>query len=113
MTSDGSDMETAAFEWYVDSGLAVIMPVSGQTSFYADWYKPACGRRVAPPISGRPTQELQETLAADGDVDPTRDAAVSLFDRRLNGGMTLLHLLPATVPVARRRCQASLDLSEG
>ena len=41
---NGWDINTAAFEWYLDSGLAVIMPVGGQSSFYSDWYKPACGK---------------------------------------------------------------------
>ena len=27
-----------------DSGLSVVMPVGGQSSFYSDWYKPACGK---------------------------------------------------------------------
>ena len=40
----GWDINTPAFEWYVDSGLATVMPVGGQSSFYSDWYKPACGK---------------------------------------------------------------------
>ena len=41
---NGWDINTPAFEWYLDSGLSVIMPVGGQSSFYSDWYKPACGK---------------------------------------------------------------------
>ena len=41
---NGWDIETQAFEWYLDSGLLVVMPVGGQSSFYANWYKPACGK---------------------------------------------------------------------
>jgi diacylglycerol O-acyltransferase / trehalose O-mycolyltransferase len=40
----GWDINTAAFEWYLDSGLSVVMPVGGQSSFYSDWYQPACGK---------------------------------------------------------------------
>src|SRR6185312_2867416 len=41
---NGWDINTAAFEWYYQSGLSVIMPVGGQSSFYSNWYKPACGK---------------------------------------------------------------------
>ena len=41
---NGWDINTAAFEWYHDSGLSVVMPVGGQSSFYTDWYKPADGQ---------------------------------------------------------------------
>lgn len=32
-----------AFEWYYQSGLSVVMPVGGQSSFYTDWYQPSKG----------------------------------------------------------------------
>ena len=41
---NGWDINTPAFEWYYGSGLSVVMPVGGQSSFYSDWYKPACGK---------------------------------------------------------------------
>ena len=41
---NGWDINTPAFEKYYQSGLSVIMPVGGQSSFYSDWYKPACGK---------------------------------------------------------------------
>ena len=41
---NGWDMETQAFEWYHESGISVVMPVGGQSSFYTDWYQPACGK---------------------------------------------------------------------
>ena len=41
---NGWDINTPAFEWYNSSGLSVVMPVGGQSSFYCDWYKPACGK---------------------------------------------------------------------
>ena len=41
---NGWDINTPAFEWYLDSGLSIVMPVGGQSSFYSDWYQPACGK---------------------------------------------------------------------
>ena len=41
---NGWDINTPAFEWYYQSGLSIVMPVGGQSSFYTDWYKPACGK---------------------------------------------------------------------
>ena len=38
---NGWDINTAAFEWFNDSGVAVVMPVGGQSSFYTDWYSPS------------------------------------------------------------------------
>lgn len=40
---NGWDIETQAFEWFLDSGLSVVMPVGGTSSFYTDWYQPAVG----------------------------------------------------------------------
>ena len=40
---NGWDVNTAAFEWFYESGVSVVMPVGGQSSFYSDWYAP--GRR--------------------------------------------------------------------
>src|SRR3954466_15073494 len=33
---NGWDIETQAFEWFYNSGVAVVMPVGGQSSFYSD-----------------------------------------------------------------------------
>ena len=41
---NGWDINTPAFEWYYKSGLSIVMPVGGQSSFYTDWYSPACGK---------------------------------------------------------------------
>ena len=51
----GWDINTEAFEWYLNSGLSIVMPVGGQSSFYPTGTNPACGRRVARPTSGRPS----------------------------------------------------------
>ena len=37
----GWDINTPAFEWFYGSGVAVVMPVGGQSSFYTDWYSPS------------------------------------------------------------------------
>ncbi len=34
---NGWDINTQAFEWYLDSGISVVMPVGGQSSFYSNW----------------------------------------------------------------------------
>ena len=40
---NGWDINTAAFEWFYESGLSVVMPVGGMSSFYTDWYQPSRG----------------------------------------------------------------------
>jgi diacylglycerol O-acyltransferase/trehalose O-mycolyltransferase len=40
----GWDINTEAFECYYQSGLSVVMPVGGQSSFYTDWYLSALER---------------------------------------------------------------------
>ncbi len=40
---NGWDINTAAFDWYKGSGISVVMPVGGKSSFYSDWYGPATG----------------------------------------------------------------------
>jgi diacylglycerol O-acyltransferase / trehalose O-mycolyltransferase len=76
----GWDINTAAFEWYLDSGLAVVMPVGGQSSFYSDWYKPACGKAGCSTYKWETflTSELPAYLAANKGVNPNRNAAVGL-----------------------------------
>jgi diacylglycerol O-acyltransferase/trehalose O-mycolyltransferase len=77
---NGWDINTPAFEWYVDSGLAVVMPVGGQSSFYSDWYSPACGKAGCSTYKWETflTQELPAYLAANKGVDQNRNAAVGL-----------------------------------
>ncbi len=76
----GWDINTAAFEWYLDSGLSMIMPVGGQSSFYSDWYKPACGKAGCTTYKWETflTGELPAWLAANRQVKPTGSAAVGL-----------------------------------
>jgi diacylglycerol O-acyltransferase/trehalose O-mycolyltransferase len=76
----GWDINTPAFEWYLDSGLSVIMPVGGQSSFYSDWYRPACGNVGCSTYKWETflTSELPGWLAANRQVKPTGGAAVGL-----------------------------------
>jgi len=77
---NGWDIETAAFEWYTDSGMSMVMPVGGQSSFYANWYKPACGKSGCLTYNWETflTQELPAYLAAEKGVRSDGGAAVGL-----------------------------------
>jgi diacylglycerol O-acyltransferase / trehalose O-mycolyltransferase len=77
---NGWDINTAAFEWYLNSGLSVIMPVGGQSSFYTDWYRPAVGKAGTFTYRWETflTQELPAWLAASRGLSPTGHAAVGL-----------------------------------
>ena len=109
----GWDIETAAFEWYLDSGLAVIMPVGGQSSFYSDWYKPACGKSGCSTYKWETflTQELPGYLAANKGVDPNRNAAVGL-SMAGSSAMTLAIYYPQQFQYAGS-LSGFLNLSEG
>jgi diacylglycerol O-acyltransferase/trehalose O-mycolyltransferase len=56
------------------------MPVGGQSSFYADWYSPACGKAGCQTYKWETflTSELPNWLAANRNVKPTGSAAVGL-----------------------------------
>ncbi|WP_370329508.1 esterase family protein [Mycolicibacterium hippocampi] len=77
---NGWDINTQAFEWYLDSGLSIVMPVGGQSSFYTDWYQPATNK--GPTVTYKwetfLTQELPGFLASQRAVKPTGNAAVGL-----------------------------------
>jgi diacylglycerol O-acyltransferase/trehalose O-mycolyltransferase len=77
---NGWDINTAAFEWYLGSGLSIVMPVGGQSSFYTDWYKPACGKSGCSTYKWETflTSELPQWLQANREVKPTGSAAVGL-----------------------------------
>jgi diacylglycerol O-acyltransferase / trehalose O-mycolyltransferase len=85
---NGWDINTAAFEWFYKSGLSVVMPVGGQSSFYTDWYQPATGSNGTETYKWETflTQELPEWLAANRGVDPNGDAVVGLS---MSGGSAL------------------------
>jgi diacylglycerol O-acyltransferase / trehalose O-mycolyltransferase len=77
---NGWDIETPAFEWYYQSGLSVVMPVGGQSSFYTDWYKPACGKSGCLTYNWETflTRELPQWLQSNKQVNPNGNAAVGL-----------------------------------
>ncbi|HXA87449.1 MAG TPA: alpha/beta hydrolase family protein, partial [Mycobacterium sp.] len=64
---NGWDINTPAFEWYLNSGLSIVMPVGGQSSFYTNWYKPACGKSGCLTYNWETflTQELPQWLQAN------------------------------------------------
>lgn len=86
--TNGWDINTAAFEWYFNSGLSVIMPVGGQSSFYSDWYRPACGKNGCATYKWETflTQELPAWLMANKGITPTGNAVVGLS---MSGGVAL------------------------
>lgn len=84
----GWDINTAAFEWYHDSGLSIVMPVGGQSSFYSDWYQPATGHNGTLTYKWETflTQELPGWLAANRGISPVGNAVVGLS---MSGGSAL------------------------
>src|SRR6201996_5575600 len=77
---NGWDINTPAFEWYYKSGLSIVMPVGGQSSFYADWYQPACGKAGCTTYKWETfiTSELPGYLASQKSVKRTGSAAVGI-----------------------------------
>ncbi|MCW2552253.1 MAG: putative esterase [Mycobacterium sp.] len=86
---NGWDINTQAFEWYQDSGLSIVMPVGGQSSFYSNWYQPACGKAGCLTYNWETflTSELPSYLAANKSVKSTGSAAVGLS---MAGGAALV-----------------------
>src|SRR5277367_7054251 len=77
---NGWDINTPAFEEFYQSGLSVIMPVGGQSSFYSDWYQPACGKAGCETYKWETflTRELPTYLQANRGISPNGNAAVGL-----------------------------------
>jgi len=77
---NGWDINTAAFDWYNGSGLSIVMPVGGKSSFYSDWYEPAVGNGQTYTYKWETflTQELPAWLSANRNVAPNGNAAVGL-----------------------------------
>ncbi|MBB2773464.1 UNVERIFIED_ORG: diacylglycerol O-acyltransferase/trehalose O-mycolyltransferase [Mycolicibacterium obuense] len=86
--ANGWDINTAAFEWFYESGVSVVMPVGGQSSFYADWYQPAANSAGVVTYKWETflTQELPGWLAANRGQDPRGNAVVGLS---MSGGAAL------------------------
>ena len=86
---NGWDIETGAFSWFDGSGVAVVMPVGGMSSFYTDWYRPAVGNGTTQTYKWETflTSELPGWLAANKGVSPTGNAVVGLS---MSGGAALV-----------------------
>ena len=70
----GWDINTAAFEWYEKSGVSMVMPVGGQSSWYTDWYQLAKDRDGVWTYKWEPfvTSELPAYLAANKGISGLR-----------------------------------------
>lgn len=77
---NGWDINTAAFDWYAGSGISVVMPVGGKSSFYSDWYAPAVGNGGTWTYNWETflTSELPAWLAANRQVAQGGNAVVGL-----------------------------------
>ena len=77
---NGWDINTAAFEYYYQSGLSTVMPVGGQSSFYSDWYQPSKGNGQNYTYKWETflTQELPTYLEAAKGVSRVGNAAVGI-----------------------------------
>jgi diacylglycerol O-acyltransferase/trehalose O-mycolyltransferase len=78
--ANGWDINTSAFEWFYQSGISVIMPVGGQSSFYSDWYQPAAGSAGTLTYKWETflTQELPGWLGSNKGQIATGNAVVGL-----------------------------------
>jgi diacylglycerol O-acyltransferase / trehalose O-mycolyltransferase len=86
---NGWDINTNAFEEFYQSGLSVIMPVGGQSSFYSNWYQPSSGNGQNYTYKWETflTQEMPTWLQANKQVSPVGNAAVGLS---MSGGSALI-----------------------
>jgi diacylglycerol O-acyltransferase/trehalose O-mycolyltransferase len=77
---NGWDINTSAFEWFYQSGIAVVMPVGGQSSFYTDWYSPSNRNNQTYTYKWETflTSELPQWLAANKGVSRTGNGIVGL-----------------------------------
>src|SRR3954451_1225005 len=85
----GWDINTAAFEWFYQSGVSVVMPVGGQSSFYTDWYSPSSFNNQTFTYKWETflTNELPQWLAANKQVSTTGNGIVGLS---MSGGAALI-----------------------
>ncbi|WP_024441673.1 MULTISPECIES: alpha/beta hydrolase family protein [unclassified Mycobacterium] len=110
---NGWDINTPAFEEYYQSGLSVIMPVGGQSSFYSDWYQPACGKTGCQTYKWETflTRELPAWLQANKSVSPFGNAVVGL-SMAGSSSLTLAAYYPQQFPYAAA-LSGFLNPSEG
>jgi diacylglycerol O-acyltransferase/trehalose O-mycolyltransferase len=86
---NGWDINTAAFEWFFQSGISVVMPVGGQSSFYTDWYSPSSFNKQPYTYKWETflTSELPQWLAANRQISSTGNGVVGLS---MAGGAALI-----------------------
>ncbi|OBG38239.1 MULTISPECIES: esterase family protein [Mycolicibacter] len=110
---NGWDINTPAFEEYYQSGLSVIMPVGGQSSFYSDWYQPACGKSGCQTYKWETflSRELPSWLQANKSVSPFGNAVVGL-SMAGSSSLTLAAYYPQQFPYAAA-LSGFLNPSEG
>lgn len=86
---NGWDINTPAFEEFYQSGLSVIMPVGGQSSFYSNWYAPSSGNGQNYTYKWETflTQEMPLWMQAQKNISPAGNAAVGLS---MSGGSSLI-----------------------
>lgn len=77
---NGWDINTQAFEWFYQSGVSVVMPVGGESSFYTDWYSPSSFNKQSYTYKWETflTQELPSWLAANKQISKTGNGVVGL-----------------------------------
>jgi diacylglycerol O-acyltransferase/trehalose O-mycolyltransferase len=77
---NGWDINTGAFSWFNGSGVSVVMPVGGMSSFYTDWYRPAVGNGGTWTYKWETflTSELPGWLAANRGISSSGNAVVGL-----------------------------------
>src|SRR5687767_8615578 len=70
--NSGWDIETTAFEDFFESGVAVVMPVGGMSSFYSNWDAPAVGNGTTQTYNWETflTSELPSYLSANKGISP-------------------------------------------
>lgn len=75
---NGWDINTGAFGWFAGSGVSVVMPVGGMSSFYTDWAEPAVGNGTTQTYKWETflTSELPAWLAANKGVSSSGNAVV-------------------------------------
>jgi diacylglycerol O-acyltransferase/trehalose O-mycolyltransferase len=78
--NSGWDIETNAFEKFYQSGVAVVMPVGGMSSFYTNWQQPAVGNGTTQNYQWETflTSELPAYLSANKGISPSGNAVVGL-----------------------------------
>jgi diacylglycerol O-acyltransferase/trehalose O-mycolyltransferase len=78
--NSGWDIETNAFEKFYQSGVSVVMPVGGMSSFYTNWNSPAVGNGTTQTYNWETflTSELPAYLSANKGISPSGNAVVGL-----------------------------------